>query len=566
MKKILLVGNPNVGKSTIFTRLTGINVITSNYPGTTVEYTKGYLKIKEEEYEVIDTPGAYALNPITKAEEVAIDILNKNKDGIILNILDANNLERHLNLTLQLIKRKFNLIIILNFWDETRHSGVEIDFKKLEKILKVPVIPVCGRTGYGIKDVISNLNNAKISDFIYKNEKDKWQKIGNIIKQVQKLKYKRHTFLDKIEELSIKPNMGLVIALIVLLSTFFIVRFIGENLITFFDFLFNKYWTPFIEKIVNSFVSKKFIQNLLLGTVPKPMESFGILTTGLYIPFVVVFPYIFAFYLLLSILEDIGYMPRLAVLLDRIMHKLGIHGYTAIPIIFGFGCKVPAILSTRILETEREKILTTSLLLLIAPCMPQTAMIISLGTPFGIKYLFLIFIILFLNSLIVNFLLNKILKRETPELFLEIPPYRIPYFKTTLLKLWLRLKNFIYEAIPMIILGIFFVGLLDSLGILTIISNFFEKPITKIMGLPKEIAAVITFGFLRKDVSIALLAPFKLNPKQFVIASIFLTIYLPCLATSFTMIKELKLKNALKVISINLITGMIISFFLNLIL
>jgi ferrous iron transport protein B len=566
MKKILLVGNPNVGKSTIFTRLTGINVITSNYPGTTVEYTKGYLKIKEEEYEVIDTPGAYALNPITKAEEVAIDILNKNKDGIILNILDANNLERHLNLTLQLIKRKFNLIIILNFWDETRHSGVEIDFKKLEKILKVPVIPVCGRTGYGIKDVISNLNNAKISDFIYKNEKDKWQKIGNIIKQVQKLKYKRHTFLDKIEELSIKPNMGLVIALIVLLSTFFIVRFIGENLITFFDFLFNKYCTPFIEKIVNSFVSKKFIQNLLLGTVPKPMESFGILTTGLYLPFVVVFPYIFAFYLLLSILEDIGYMPRLAVLLDRIMHKLGIHGYTAIPIIFGFGCKVPAILSTRILETEREKILTTSLLLLIAPCMPQTAMIISLGTPFGIKYLFLIFIILFVNSLIVNFLLNKILKRETPELFLEIPPYRIPYFKTTLLKLWLRLKNFVYEAIPMIILGIFFVGLLDSLGILTIISNFFEKPITKIMGLPKEIAAVITFGFLRKDVSIALLAPFKLNPKQFVIASIFLTIYLPCLATSFTMIKELKLKNALKVISINLITGMIISFFLNLIL
>jgi len=566
MKKILLVGNPNVGKSTIFTRLTGINVITSNYPGTTVEYTKGYLKIKEEEYEVIDTPGAYALNPITKAEEVAIDILNKNKDGIILNILDANNLERHLNLTLQLIKRKFNLIIILNFWDETRHSGVEIDFKKLEKILKVPVIPVCGRTGYGIKDVISNLNNAKISDFIYKNEKDKWQKIGNIIKQVQKLKYKRHTFLDKIEELSIKPNMGLVIALIVLLSTFFIVRFIGENLITFFDFLFNKYWTPFIEKIVNSFVSKKFIQNLLLGTVPKPMESFGILTTGLYIPFVVVFPYIFAFYLLLSILEDIGYLPRLAVLLDRIMHKLGIHGYTAIPIIFGFGCKVPAILSTRILETEREKILATSLLLLIAPCMPQTAMIISLSTPFGIKYLFLIFIILFLNSLIVNFLLNKILKREKPELFLEIPPYRIPYFKTTLLKLWLRLKNFIYEAIPMIILGIFFVGLLDSLGILNIISNFFEKPITKIMGLPKEIAAVITFGFLRKDVSIALLAPFKLNPKQFVIASIFLTIYLPCLATSFTMIKELKLKNALKVISINLITGMIISFFLNLIL
>jgi ferrous iron transport protein B len=296
------------------------------------------------------------------------------------------------------------------------------------------------------------------------------------------------------------------------------------------------------------------------------MESFGLLTTGLYIPFVVVLPYIFAFYFVLSILEDIGYLPRIAVLLDVALHKLGIHGYTAIPILLGFGCKVPGMLATRILETEREKIIATALILMIAPCMPQTAMIISLVGPHGTKYLLLIFLILFCVSVVNGLILNKILKGETPELFVEIPPYRVPYIPTLIKKLWVRLKGFLLEAVPLIIFGVFIIGILDVLGITNLIVNILGKPIVSILGLPKEMVSVIILGFLRKDVSIALLVPFNLDIKQLIIASVFLVLYLPCIATSLVLIKEMGIKTALKIVALMFIISILVTVLLNYIL
>jgi len=268
----------------------------------------------------------------------------------------------------------------------------------------------------------------------------------------------------------------------------------------------------------------------------------------------------------LSVLEDIGYLPRVAVLLDVALHKVGVHGYTAIPILLGFGCKVPGMLATRILETEREKIIATALILMSAPCMPQTAMIIGLVGPYGTKYLILTFSILFFIAVITGFILNKILKGETPELFVEIPPYRVPHIPTLIKKLWIRLKAFLTEAVPLIILGVFIVGILDVLGITNLIANILGKPIVSILGLPKETVSVMILGFLRKDISIALLIPFNLNIKQLIIASIFLVLYFPCIATFFTLLKELGVKNTLKIISIMLFTAVFVSILLNLIL
>ena len=569
MRKILLMGNPNVGKSVIFSRLTGVNVIASNYPGTTVEYTKGYMRLSDEKVEVIDVPGTYTLEPSLPAEKVAVEMLNKateEKENVVINIVDATNLERNLNLTLQLLKKDIPLIVALNLWDEAGHVGVSIDVEKLQEILGVPVVPTVAITGEGIKKLVETLPEAKKGNYQFENG-ERWHEIGRIVEKVQVVKHRHHTFLERLGDFTIRPLTGIPTAIIILFLTFKMVRFIGEGLINYLlDPLFNNFYLPLITKAVDTFLPMKFIHNLLLGTTPDPLGSFGVLTAGLYIPFIVVLPYLFSFYLALSFFEDLGYLPRLAVLLDNIFHRVGLHGYSSIPVILGLGCKVPAILATRILETRREKIIAMALILMSAPCMPQTAMIVSIVTPFGGNYLILIFGVLFFVAITTSLLLNKLLKGETPELLCEIPPYRIPKLSILLKKVWLRLSSFITSAIPLIILGIFLIGILDVLGVIGFASRILGAPLLFILGLPPETFFAIVTGFLRKDVSIALLPPYHLSPKSLVIACIFLVLYLPCISTFFVMTKELGVRNALKLVAILLTSGLLVGGILNLIL
>ncbi|MFN3551256.1 MAG: FeoB small GTPase domain-containing protein [Endomicrobiia bacterium] len=563
MKKILLIGNPNVGKSVIFSHLTGVDVISSNYPGTTVEFVKGYLKFESETYEVIDLPGIYSLEPTTKAEEVAVKILEETLYSkelyIVVNILDATNLERNLNLTLQLIKKRLPIILVLNFCDEIKHKGISIDYNKLQKILDIPIVSSCARSGEGIKDLITKLKQPKISNFDFDLEK-KWDKIGEIITQVQKITHRHHTLLDRISEISIHPLGGLIIAFLVLVLSFLSTRFIAESLIGYIlDPLFNKLYLSFLESIFLSF--PKIIRDIFLGKNPQPMESFGILTTGVYIPIVVVLPYILSFYFILSILEDIGYLPRLAIMLDNFLHKLGVHGYTSISVLLGFGCKVPGILATRILETKREKIIASVLVLMIAPCMPQTAMIVSLVSPYGIKYVVLVFFIIFLNAILISFLLNNFLiKGEIPELFLEIPPYRMLHFPTLAKKVYIRIKEFFLDAVPLIFLGIVIINIFELFSIDKLIISSFGKIFMPILGLPYEVSSVVILGFLRKDVSIALLRPFNLSINQLIVASVFMVLYLPCVSTFFILLKEHGIKTTLKIILLMFFGGLLLGF------
>ncbi len=569
IRKILLFGNPNVGKSIIFTRLTGTTVIISNYPGTTVEYHEGETKLNNEKVKVIDVPGIYSLKePTNQAEEVAKEMLAEAKrEGsfVVINVVNATNLERNLNLTLQLIKEKVPMVIVLNFWDETRHLGIGIDYKKLSQILDLPIFPTCAITGEGIKELKENLGKARISNFQFKEE-ERWQEIGRIIKEVQKITHRHHTFLERIEDFTIKPITGLITAISILFLTFILVRLIGENLINYlFDPIFNNLYLPNIIKLIEK-IKSPLIFNILIGKEIEPLKSFGLLNTGIYIPFVVVLPYLFAFYLILSVLEDVGYLVRLAAVFDGFTHRLGIHGYSLIPIILGFGCKVPAIMATRILERKRERILTGLLILLSSPCLPQTTMVIALLSPYGVKYLFLIFSLLIFLSLISTFILNRIFQSEAQEIFIEIPPYRLPYFSMVFRKLYFRIKLFIKEAVPLIIGGVFFFGILDILKIIKFLEYFSEPIFQRFLSLPKEIVPLMITGFLRKDVSIALLVPFNLTPRELIISSIFLIIYLPCLSTTLILIREFKIKDAFKIIIFQLVLGFLISFILNILL
>jgi len=223
------MGSPNVGKSVVFSRLTGVHVIASNYPGTTVGYTRGFMKLGEERAEVIDVPGTYTLEPTTEAEEVASQMLGIG--DVVINVVNATNLERNLYLTLQLLERDIPVVVALNMWDDTRHRGIHIDLDKLRELLGVPVIPTVAVTGQGIKELVENIPKATSFDTPVRSRDERWTAIGDIIDQVQRITHRHHTWRERLGDASVKPITGGIIALAVLASAFMVIRLIGESLI-----------------------------------------------------------------------------------------------------------------------------------------------------------------------------------------------------------------------------------------------------------------------------------------------------------------------------------------------
>lgn len=568
MKKILLMGNPNTGKSTVFNRLTGTNVIISNYPGTTVDFTQGKMRIGEEEMMVIDVPGTYSLDPSDEAQKVAMKMF---KEGdLVINVVDATGLEKSLNLTMQLIKERKPLMVAINFWDEAKHKGISIDAQKLEKILGIPCVPTCAVTGEGIKELTERLKEAKPPQFDYEN-KEKWHVIGDIINHTQDLRHRHHTLGERLGDISVIPAFGIPLALVVLFIAFKIVRFIGEGLIGYvFEPGFEKLWTPLMLRLSALLGSGGFIHNILIGNLIEGEidygQSFGLLTTGIFVPIGAVLPYVFGFYIMLSVLEDCGYLPRLAVLVDGLMHHLGIHGFAIIPMMLGLGCNVPGILSTRILETKRERFIAATLLSIAVPCAALQAMIVGLMGKDVVVGLTVAYGTLLVVWVVLGLLMAHLVRGESLEIFVEIPPYRRPYIRDLLKKIWVRIRWFIKEAVPFVLLGVFIVNILYILGIIQFVGKYTAPVISGTFGLPKEAIGALLVGFLRKDVAVGMLAPLALTLKQRIIASVVLTMYFPCVATFATLIRELGPIDMLKATAIMLASVLIVGRILNLIL
>ncbi len=573
MNKILLIGNPNVGKSVIFSRLTGVNVIASNYPGTTVGFTKGVLRHEGKRIEVIDVPGTYTLDPTSRAEEVAVQMLDDIKDdkqAIIVNVIDATNLERNLHLTLQLIQRKIPMVVVLNFWDECKHTGVSINVEKLQQELDVPIFTTCGITGEGIKHLVDSLEQAKSSSLKYKDE-NIWNEIGHIIDKTQQLSHRHHTLWERIGDASIHPIAGLPIAVIILAISFTIIRFIGESIIRYImEPLFNKLWTPILMKLSTLLGGSGFFHDILLGKLVNGtiayVESLGLLSTGLFVPLGMVLPYIISFYFVLSFVEDSGYLPRLGILIDKFMHKLGIHGLAIIPMLLGVGCNVPGALATRVLETRRERFIAATLMAIAIPCMAQIAMIFGLVGSYGVGAILIVFGTLFIVWIILGLILNTFMKGESPEIFVEIPPYRFPYIPGLFKKVWMRVLWFIKEAVPFVIVGVLVVNILYFSGIIQFIGNLAAPLVKGIFGLPKGAVGALIIGFLRKDVAVGMLIPLGLSKSQMIVSSVVLTMYFPCIATFAVLLKELGIKDMLKSAGIMMLSTIIVGGLLNLIL
>jgi ferrous iron transport protein B len=539
------MGNPNVGKSVVFSRLTGAKVIVSNYPGTTVDFFKGKIKIGKEIYEIIDAPGTYSLQPSNKAEEVAKKLLEE--ADIVINVVDATNLERNLYLTLQILEKNVPVVIALNLWDETKHLGIDIDVEKLEEELGVPVVPTVALTGEGIKELVERLKDAKAGD-LKLDERQRWAKIGEIIKRVEKIRHRHHTWRDILAEITIKPATGIPIALLILFFSLLTVRFLGEGISRLIQPLFDVYLV--LLQRLNDFLGDSILRDILIGQLIDGKisfeESLGVLSTGVYVPFGVVLPYIISFYTILSLLEDTGYLPRLATLADNVFHRLGMHGYGIITVFLGMGCNVPGVLATRSLETKKQRFISMTLLSIAIPCMAQTAMIFGILGVYGIKYIAMVFFTLAVLYILIGILLNKFIKGESPEIFMEIPPYRKPSMVAIAKKLSMRIQWYLKDAIPWLFFGVFIINILYTLHFIDFLSNLFSPIVVTWFGLKKEAALALIAGFLRKDLAVGMLLPLNMAPEQLVIATTILTIYFPCVATFTILIKELGIKDMLK--------------------
>ena len=435
----------------------------------------------------------------------------------------------------------------------------------------MPVIPTVAVTGQGIRELVENIPKAISPDTSVRSRDERWATIGSITDQVQRVTHRHHTRLERLADASVKPLTGGIIALAVLASAFMVVRFIGESLIGYvLEPLFNTLWAPVILRLSDLLGGSGFLHDILIGKViggeVNFVESFGLLTTGLFVPFGMVLPYIISFYLVLGLLEDIGYLPRLAVLMDTIMHRLGLHGYAIIPTLLGLGCNVPAILATRILESQRERFIAATLISIAIPCAALQAMIFGLVGERGGQYVAIVYGTLFVVWIILGTILNHTVKGFSPELLIEIPPYRLPPWRTVLQKLWMRTRGFLAEAVPIILGAVLVINILYILGVFDAIANFTAPVVTGLLGLPKEAVTALVIGFLRKDVALGMLAPLALTAEQLVVGSVVLAMFFPCIATFVVLLRELGLVNMLKAAGIMITVALITGGVLNLIL
>jgi ferrous iron transport protein B len=602
---IALAGNPNAGKSVVFNQLTGGNQIIGNWPGKTVERTEGWIRYRGKRIRIVDLPGIYSLSTYTEEELIAREFILSGTPDVIINVIDASLLERSLYLTLQLLETERPLVLAINQLDVAESKGLKTDVDTLSKLLGVPAVGIIATKGMGLNRLLTTAIElaekrervvppmyggeieqsleelVRLLDDAYPEyparwlaikilERDEWirqlsipedildraedirDKIeethkesievvisseryalaSRIARSSQYYERKKKTILQNLDTVLLHPVLGYISMLFFLFVTFVALFKIGAVGSSLLESLFSN-----LDRLISKVSIPEVFRNLLWD---------GLLS-GFISGITIALPYILPFYLFLSFLENSGYLARIAFLTDSIMHKLGLHGKGTIPIIMGYGCNVPAVLGTRILESKRERTIASFLSMLI-PCSARTVVILGLvGIFLGLKWALLIYILDLVIIYIVGVLMNRYYPGETPGLIMEVPDLRIPVIKPTLRQSWFRIKEFLYVALPYIMLGSTMLEIIKILGWFDAINRVLSPVIVYWLGLPPITGIVLIFGLLRKELTLILLSTLSgttnfsmiLNPRQMFIFSLFVTLYIPCLATIAALKKEL---------------------------
>jgi ferrous iron transport protein B len=474
----------------------------------------------------------------------------KKADGVI-NVVDATNLERNLHLTLHLLEQELPTVVALNIWDDACHKGIDINVKRLEQELHAPAVPTVAVTGHGMRELVERLATASRVPAPHLTEEQRWLEVGRIVAATQCLRHRHHTFLEIIGDASVRPATGIPVAIIMLAVSFMSIRLIGEGLINYLlEPGFEILWRPVLERMSTLMNPDGFLHTILIGTLVNGSvdfrQSFGMLSTGLFVGMAMVLPYVFAFYLVLGFLEDFGYLPRLAVLLDTLMHRIGLHGWAVIPMLLGFGCNVPGIMATRVLESPRERMIASTLVSVAVPCASLQAMMWAVLGPYGARYVALVYASLFVTWIVIGRILNTLMAGDSPELILEIPPYRVPPARALAFKLWMRMRSYFVDAVPYVMLGVLVVNVLHFFRVFDFLADAAAPVFTRLLGLPKEAVLAVLVGFFRKDVAVGMLSSLHLTAPQLVVSVTVLAMSFPCVATFVILGKELGMRGLVK--------------------
>ena len=609
---VILVGNPNVGKSVVFGALTGRYVNVSNYPGTTVEVTRGEARGRGTPLEVIDTPGVYSLLPMSEDERVTRDILMSEPGARVLQVCDAKNMRRSLMITAQLAEMEVPLVLAVNMADEARERGVMPRLESLEERLGVPAVstvavrkkgtdrllpllehpsPSSVRIDYGtgIETAIlrmekllptptpigkralaimllcgddslapwlsENVSAARIREMNDVRNRLIEESGEEIVSRVNRA---RLSWIDQLlidlgveaspapssrnvaqafGRYSMDPVYGIPILLGVLALAYGFVGLFGAGyLVDLLQKSFFEGWvTPSVAAILDRFVPSVFLRDFLVG-------PYGMISMALSYAVAIVLPIVGTFFLGFGILEDSGYLPRLAVMVDRLFKKIGCNGKAVLPMVLGLGCDTMATLTTRILETRKERVIVTLLLALGVPCSAQLGVILGMLSDVGpvatITWVFLMVGVI----LAVGFLAAKVIPGESSDFILEIPPIRWPQVGNLAIKTMARIEWYLREAVPLFLVGTLVLFTADRLGWLLRIQAAAEPVIVHLLDLPPKATEAFLIGFLRRDYGAAGLFSMAkggmLSHLQVVVSLVTMTLFMPCLANLLVIVKE----------------------------
>ena len=554
-ERILLMGNPNVGKSVFFTEFTGIHAISSNFVGTTVNYMEGHLPVGDAEFSLIDVPGTYSLTATSEAEQVAVEFLKEGAKAIIF-VLDASNLERNLCLALEIRQYNIPTIYCLNLLDVAKRRGLIINEKLLEKELGAPVVPTVAVKKHGLDELINRLEymlkkpeeheeiscaNCTACAFHKAGEKaDVWCAAKDIARHVTSNKNKtaEDNFFDKLGAASVKPWPGIPIAFLVMALLIGVVVFGGRGLRAAALLpLVNDLIVPFFRWLFASFIPEGIFLNILTG-------EFGIFVISFEWILALVFPYVLFFYVGFSFLEDFGYLPRISVLFDNVMRKLGVQGGSLMYSVMGFGCAVPAIIGSRAASSRKERIIVTAAICFAIPCISQTGALAALLSAHS-WWLFPAMIGLgLLIFIIVSFIAGKLVKGNVDPLILEVPNLLMPDPRSYGRKLLTRMKHFLGDATGPMMIAILIAAVFAESGLLAIIARHTEPLVSQWLGMPSEAVSALILGIVRREMSVVPLLALELTNLQAFVGGAVSLLYIPCLSVFAILVREFKLKIA----------------------
>jgi ferrous iron transport protein B len=547
--KIALVGNPNVGKSVVFGRLTGRYATVSNYPGTTVSIASGRALIGAEVCDIIDTPGVNALEGVLSEDErVTRDLLRDGGAELVVQVADARNLRRALFLTSQLADTRLPMILVLNMVDEAHARGVSIDSAGLSRHLGIPVIEAVAPEGRGIAELREALPLSSVARAARHAGRSHIDWVENATAQFRR---SRPMSLGRIQEwlgrAVRQPLTGLPILALVLYLTYLIVGVFGAQTLVgaLENQVFNGYVNP-AATAAAAHIPFAIARDFLVG-------EFGLITMGLTYAIAIVLPVVATFFLVFGFLEDSGYIPRLAIFSDRLFRSMGLNGKAVLPMILGLGCDTMATMTTRILGTPKERLIAITLLALGVPCSAQLATIMGILGGISVWALLLLFAVVLSQMVVVGFLAAQVLPGDRSDFILELPPIRWPRFGNLARKTALRVRWYLGEAVPLFLIGTALLFVLDRIGGLDILSRVARPVVTSALGLPADAAAIFVMGFLRRDYGAAglfkLAGSGALSGVQCVVALTVMTLFVPCVANLLMIIRERGLRAGLAILA-----------------